>query len=242
MRFGNKRAIVFAALLLLSFATVTPLALADRTPPTPVVPSQCTALPGSLVWSSTPIINVVMTIKNDEDSGFVAYWALDNYQKTIIIWESTSTTPPTFCALVQYAGTWSTFKGALSPQLGTTQTSDGSGHLVGGIVAWFTSADFLASASTKPLKGDIGTFNFGGTKADILKAPGSQSPNPTYVNYLSFYFGDYATLTYNEPAWAFTYTYQFWAHTYTQQDGIGYGNLWVNANGGSFGDILTQSD
>lgn len=234
MRVGNKRAVVLAALLLLSFATIMPLALADRQPPTPAVPNQCTSVVAT-GWTSTPVINVAMQVRNDEDSGLVGYWALDDFQQSNIVWENPTTNPPTFCALLQYSGEWQTFQGALSPETGATQASDGSGPLTGGIVAYFTSSAFLGQKSTKPLTGFIGMFDYGGTRADILKGTyATQTGDTSRVYFLSFYFtgGTAIQQSMNEPAWAFTYT---------QQGGSGYGSMWVNALSGNFGDILTQS-
>ena len=36
-----------------------------------------------------------MAVYNDEDSGFIGYWALDDYVKTIIVWQNPTTTPYT---------------------------------------------------------------------------------------------------------------------------------------------------
>ena len=81
---------------------------------TPVVPTECGGTPST--WSAQPIINVRMSVTNDEDTGFVGYWALDSYQKSIYVWQMPPTGPgATFCALVQYSGLWQTFAGALSP-------------------------------------------------------------------------------------------------------------------------------
>jgi len=220
-------AVVIPTALLLS--AMIPLVLADLPPPAPVIPTQCTAL-FSTGWSTSPVINVRMHVVKDEDSGFVGYWALDDYQKTMIVWEHSST-PKTYCGLVLYRGEWHTFQGALSPQTGAVQPSGGSGDINGGYVATFTGT-FLGGGSSKPLTGFIGTFDFGGTKADILKGSyGNGQTGPTPTSWLGFYFTGVSGFT--QPTWAWTYTHG---------ESAGYGSMWVNAAAGSFGDIITSGE
>jgi hypothetical protein len=198
---------------------------------TPVVPTEC-GTPST--WSAQPIINVRMSVTNDEDSGFDGYWALDNYQKSIYVWQMPPTGPAaTFCALVQYSGLWQTFAGAISPASqptnppGVTQPSDGNGPMSGGYV----SGPFTGVYNpTKPTSGFIGSFDCGGTKADILKGYSNlQTGNPHCPDWTTFYFTGGATFP--EPTWGWIYT---------QGDGVGYGNLWANIASGSFGDIVTS--
>jgi len=239
---SKKLMAVFTISVLASF--VIPMALANSfSAPTPVIPSVCTsAFPSITNWSL--IINGKMTIKNDEDSGFPSYWALDNYQKTFVIWEGTPTaiagTPETFCALQQYIGTFKTFAGALSPQTGVEQPFGATGSEQGAIVYTFTGT-FLgpychasscpAMYSSMPLFGGIGTYNFGGSSTDILKnSYNTQTGDTTYIDYLQFYFSNPSSISSNDLSWAWIYTLG---------SGVGYGNMWVNANGGSFGDIVT---
>jgi hypothetical protein len=177
-----------------------------------------------------------MQVSNDEDTGFVGYWALDNYQKSIVVWETTDLT--TFCALVQYAGTFQTFAGALSPQNGVTELRDGSGGMNGGYAWAFTAT--LLSTPTKPVSGFIGTFNFGGTKKDILLGSYSapQTGNLTPVDWTTFYFSSGSVSTFNPSVWAWTYTLGT-GLGFGRFTKAGYGDMWVNANGGSLGDIVT---
>jgi len=173
-----------------------------------------------------------MHVINDEDSGFIGYWALDSYQKTMVVWEDSGASPNTFCALVQYSGEWHTFRGALSPENGVGEPNDGGGNLNGGYVATFT-ATFLAGGSSKPLTGFVGNFNFGGSQADILLGSynSGQVGAPNKVNWLTFYFTGVSGFT--QPSWAWVYTHG---------DGAGYGSMWVNALSGSFGDIVVSED
>lgn len=194
---------------------------------TPVVPSQCA---GS-GWSVFPTVNVIMRVKNDEDTGFLGYWALDNYQKSIMVWTGPTTSGvTTYCALVQYAGTFATYKGADSPETGVAEPSPGSGMMYGGYVATFTSS--IINRTSLPLIGTIGPYNMGGTKADIqlgtYSAP--QTGDTKTADWVHFYFGSAAVGTFN---------YLTWSWNYPIGSGIGFGNLWVNAGSGSIGDIVT---
>jgi len=218
--------IAIPVVLLLSGAI--PYVVADPPLPAPAPPTQCTSQI-STGWSSQPIINATMHVINDEDSGLVGYWALDDYQKTMTVWENSGTSPAIFCALVQYIGEWHTFQGALSPQNGVAEPNDGSGSFSGGYVAIFT-ATFLANGSSEPLTGSIGNFNYGGTKADILLGSyaGGQTGAPNKVDWSTFYFTGVSGFT--QTAWAWVYIHG---------DGAAYGSMWVNALIGSFGDIVT---
>ena len=60
---------------------------------------------------------------NDEDSGMVGYWALDNYTETVTVWQESSRE---LYAFVYYSGTWTAYAGALSPQVGTPEAQGGS--------------------------------------------------------------------------------------------------------------------
>jgi hypothetical protein len=231
--------ILSVVLVVLSFSMAAPYALGDRhprppPPPSPVIPSACITLLAT-GWSTTPIITVTMQVSNDEDSGNVGYWALDNYQKQIAVWENPTITTPTFCALVTYTGTWKTFAGALSPQNGVPELRGGSGDMNGGYVATFTAT--LMPTPTKPVSGFIGAFNLGGTKADILlKTYSAQTGNTATADWLTFYFTSVTGFAdFTQPIWAWTYTLE----TDGRNTKAGYGDMWVNANGGSFGDIVT---
>ncbi len=166
---------------------------------TTTMPSQCTTTL-TTGWSSTPIINVRMTVRNYEDSGVVGYWALDNFVESSIIWQNNGTAPYTICALDQYSGTWRTFSGALSPQNGVSEPLSGSGRMMGVIVKTFTGT-FLGpycrvtnthtcsgTYSTKPTTGNIGVHNLGGNRSQIVLGNyASQAPfNPT--SFLTHYF------------------------------------------------------
>jgi hypothetical protein len=91
---------------------------------------------------------------------------------------------------------------------------------------------------TKPTSGFIGSFDCGGTKADILKGKYSnlQTGNPHCPDWTTFYFTGGVLTGFAEPTWGWIYT---------QGNGVGYGNLWANLGPGtpastSFGDIVAS--
>jgi len=261
-KLSKKRGIAVVIAIALAATLAIPFALANNTdPPTPIIPSQCTTtLPTG--WSTSPIINAKATVKNVEDSGVVGYWALDDFVESFVIWQNTGTTPNTFCALNQYSGTWATYAGALSPQNGVSEPSDGSGTINGAVIKIFTGTflgPYCSSTttvtttsgtltvtktttnktctgphSTKPLTGSIGTFNLGGTKAQILLGTYAQQKAFSPGSFLPFYFKS-PSIT-NTPVWSWIYTQ---GNYVVYSSGLGYGSMWVNDLSGSFGDIVT---
>lgn len=207
------------------------------------VPAQC----GS-GYTKTPIIDVQYTILNDEDSGNHGYWALDNYQKAIIVWQGNADHIHNFCALVQYLGSGSggwfgptygfqTYAGALSPGFGATELKDGSGSFYGSRVATFTGT-FLDAGSLQVRTGTFGPVDFKGTKADIIAGtPGAQF-NAT--SWLTYYFTGVGG-SYSDIAWSWVYTYNpptsWWG---TPSSTTNYGRMWVDSNSGIYGDIITS--
>ncbi|MCZ7356788.1 MAG: hypothetical protein O8C66_12055 [Candidatus Methanoperedens sp.] len=168
------------------------------------------------------ILDISLKVTNDEDSGNVGYWALDNYNKIVQVWKVPD---GSFYAVVKYDGKWQTFKGALSPGNGSSQLKDASGTFKGGYIAIFNGT---FDPGTRKTKGSIGSFNFSGTKADILLGTygaGQTGITPTF-NYLSAYFtgvGDFA-----QPHWGWTYQYkkQAW-YNYAPVDGGTSGDIVV---------------
>jgi len=177
----------------------------------------------SVPSGSVLVLNIKHHVTNDEDSGNVGYWALDNYEKQIKIWQ---TSPGNFLVVTKYEGTWHTFAGALSPGLGTLQSKDASGCFEGGYVATFSGT---FAPGTHKTHGNIGTFDYGGTKADILKGTygNGQTGDPAHFNYLSTYFTGVPVSgpgSFNEDPWG-------WDYHFGSQ-------LWHNFSTGTTGDIL----
>lgn len=178
-----------------------------------------------------------MNIKNDEDAGPGSwYWALDNYQKSIFIWQSV-TIPTDFCTLVQYSGNWHTFAGALTPgnpanNPTMVEPHDGGGKESAAYVATFTSNGPF-NPSNLATTGHLGNFNFGGTKGDILMGTAGTG-DTSYTSFLALYFGsgNYGSFSYRAATFV-----------YTQGNGLGYGNFWVSSpisNNDNIGDIITK--
>jgi hypothetical protein len=167
------------------------------------------------------VLNISMKITNDEDSGMVGYWALDNFNKTVKVWQSPDSS---FYAIVKYEGNWQTFAGALSPGNGTVQPRDGWGTVEGGYVAVFTATTFTKG------HGYVGKFDFGGTKADILLGTygaGQTGSTPNY-DWLGTYFPDAAGFTQTHWGWTYEYQNQKWYN-------------YAEADGGNSGDIITSA-
>ncbi len=164
---------------------------------------------------SVLVLNITHKVTNDEDSGNVGYWALDSYNKHVQVWQVPD---GSFYAIARYAGTWQTFAGALSPGTGFPQ-SDASGTFEGGYVATFTATGFTSAF------GNIGTKDYGGTKADVLLGTyGAGQTGPTTpFSFLSAYFTGAASFTY--VSWGWTYHYR--------------SQTWNNFDYGTTGDIVT---
>lgn len=170
---------------------------------------------GSVPTGSKLVINITYKVTNDEDSGNVGYWALDNYNKQVQVWQVPD---GSFYAVARYDGKWQTFAGALSPGAGVKEGSDAKGTFQGGYTATFTAT------SCTPTTGNIGSYDFGGTKADILLGTygaGQTGSTPSF-SYLSYCTG---VAGFTQPHWGWTYHYR-------SQD-------WNNYDYGTTGDIVT---
>jgi len=175
------------------------------------------------------VLNIEHKVVNDEDSGMVGYWALDNYNKQVKVWKLLD---GTFYAKASYEGKWQTFAGARSPGLGVVQSKDASGEFKGGYTATFKGT---FTPGTHKTHGDIGKFDYGGTKADILKGKydpdgildtlifaDDQTGPTTPFSFLSTYFTGVSGFT--QPHWGWTYKYK--------------NQKWVNFDVATTGDIV----
>jgi hypothetical protein len=143
---------------LLLLAAVAAPALADgagSSPPPPPAGSQL-------------VMNAAERYTNWEDGGNVGYWALLGAAQTVRVWQ---VSPGSFYLITRYLGTWTTYPGVPSPNCSTdtgpsfglpVATSRGSGTWCG-----WVAYSFDATAYT-PKFGYLGTFDDGGTKADVL--------------------------------------------------------------------------
>ncbi|MDV3243919.1 MAG: hypothetical protein LYZ66_01940 [Nitrososphaerales archaeon] len=165
---------------------------------------------------STLVLDLTYHVINDEDSGFVGYWALDHYTKHVQVW---NTGGENHYAFIAYDGGYKTFAGALSPQNGVTETRDIAGNFNG-----FLEFTFTATSNT-PFSGNIPTKDYGGTVSDLLLGSyGNGQTGPTNVfAWTSVYFTGFG----GEVVLNFAFYYYM-------------GNTlgWTNAASGSSGDIV----
>jgi len=168
------------------------------------------------------VLNIVHKVTNDEDSGNLGYWALDNYNRHIQVWQD-PTEPTMFYAVARYDGKWKTFAGALSPGAGVEQSKDAFGTFHGGYLATFTATGIVTEPDYKQF-GNIETFDYGGTKEDVLLGTygnGQTGVTPPF-NWLSTYFEGVSEFT--QPRWGWTYQYR--------------SQTWNNFDYATTGDIL----
>lgn len=170
-----------------------------------VNPGQCDGASGKLV------ITITHTVMNDGDSGVTRYWAYDNYNKHIQVWQVDTNT---FCAVVQYEGSFITTAGD-SPE------NTDLGGIAAGIKGTFEGgykATIIGTLNPSPLyrtRGNIGTFDYGWDGH-----PGHGAHNP--FSWVGTYFTSVSS-----------FSYDWWGWVY---HGGGNGT-WVNAVTGNQGDI-----
>ncbi len=207
-----KRILLTLALCLVVVGLMAAPALAAA-PPEPSAGSFVNA--GDVPPGSKLVLNITYKVTNDEDSGNVGYWALDSYNKSLQVWQVPD---GTFYAVAKYTGKWQTFAGALSPGVGTAFTKDGQGTFEGGYVGTFDAASFTSAF------GNIGTFDLGGTKADVILGTygAGQTGITTPFNAISNYFPGYSNFIWVN--WGWTYKYQ--------------NQRWNNFDYGTTGDIV----
>lgn len=212
-----KLAVVMAISSVMLLSLIAPVGMANAAPTK--TSSASFVNNGDVPTGSKLILNINYKVTNDEDSGNVGYWALDNYNKNLKVWQVPD---GSFYAVVRYNGNWNTFAGALSPGLGIAESKDASGTFQGGYVATFTGT---FNHGTLKTNGNIGTFDFSGTKADILKGTyGAGQTGPTTVyDWESAYFTGGSSI--NDLNWGWTYHYK-------SQD-------WNNFATGTTGDIVS---
>jgi len=197
----------FAGLIVASLivAVMLPAGMALAAPPHPSAGSFVNA--GGVPGGSTLVLNINFKVTNDEDSGNVGYWALDNYNKRVQVWQAPD---GSFYVVTGYAGRWQTFEGALSPGAGVAQGSDATGTFEGGYTATFT-ADGLVATPVYKIKGDIGSFDYGGTEADVLLGIYlNQTGVPNSFDWISAYFENADNFAYVNWGWTYHYRSQRW--------------------------------
>jgi hypothetical protein len=169
------------------------------------------------------VMNVTYTVTDDEASGNVGRWALEDYTRHVQVWRMPD---GSFSWASQFEGKWTTFPGALSPGAGVPQAADGSGKFEGVLNGTFTSSSYI------PVCGYLGRHDYGGTKADILLGTydGQTGATPSFS--LDPYFPGAAAA--NWSSWittAFSFTYRYKHQTF----------VWDGSTGTGAGEILTTS-
>jgi hypothetical protein len=161
-------------------------------------PAQC---------GGTLVISAFEGVRNDADSGFASYWAFDNYVRNINVWRGAD---GTYCAIVGYAGTFTSVAGP-SPMGTGTVAAGVRGVMYGG----YRTTRFTATPLATPLwptRGYVGTVDY---QCDL-------SGNcPGRIDWASQYF---AGADFGLAWWGWEYR-------------AGTHGTWINAIGGSSGDI-----
>lgn len=160
--------------------------------------------------SGTLVINVTLAVTNDADSGVASYWAYDNYQKQVQVWQ---TAPGSFCVISRYEGQFTTVA-TNSPGGTGTVSADHAGTMTGGYQ--YTFDGVLNTSPAYPTTGYIGSFDYAwdGTQAG--------AGSLTLFSWVSTYFSTTSNWEYN-----------FWGWVY-QGGSCG---TWYNTSLGTSGDI-----
>jgi hypothetical protein len=182
------------------------------------------------------LINITEKVVNDGDSGQAGnYWALDAFTRTIKVWNLGS---DSYCAVVNYNGTFAAQAGQKSP--GTTTTTGGTltgdevGTIKGGYVAQITGPLDVTDPGNWPL---VGKVNLGNpVDYQCLIANDGSENCPGFVDWTTKYFDTgNANFTFGENPWGWTYV----GHDKsTAPDAGAADGVWHNAITGNSGDIL----
>ncbi|MEM0129700.1 MAG: hypothetical protein QXG65_06040, partial [Thermoplasmata archaeon] len=183
--------------------TMKALPYVDPLPGIPLV-----AVPQPAAGSSL-VVDPIVYVTNDVDSGDYAYWAIDNYTLSFEIWKNPN---GTFFYDLSYLGTATTYAGVVSPgaevlqggTAGTAYVTYFSGYVAGWVTGTF--------APSRPTSGFLGVFDYGGSSANLgtstTSYSGSPPPNP--VNWIGQYFAGTPTYTANPFALVYFYHGQVW--------------------------------
>lgn len=166
---------------------------------------------GSAFTNHPPVINITHEVRNDVDSRVNGgVWAVDNYKRTIKVWDQTIPFPPfkLYCAKAEYDGLFTTVGGE-SPQGSDSNLEVGiTGSLNGGFLTTvFTGT--LNPTPSKPTSGNLGVTNYRCKASD----PGDHSSCTNLWVWQTTYFTSTTGLDYD-----------FWGWTY---DGDEHG-IWTN--------------
>lgn len=191
------------------------------------------------------VIDAIEKVANDADSGQTNYWALDQYTRTIKVWNVGS---DSWCAVVTYKGTFQAVAGQQSPGTSLNPPSGGilsgyeTGPMNGAIEDLITGPLDISNPSMWPV---IGKVN-GGNPVDYNCTgftPGTYNiscPGGADLDWVAAYFDQSAqNYSFNTTAYSFKYVGHNGpgsAHP-GASDGV-----WIDANTGDSGDILDTSN
>jgi len=155
------------------------------------------------------VINVNEKVVKTVDSGLSGYWAFDDINRHIQVWQNSTNE---FCALVQNEGKFDAQVGATSPgDKAQELTGNEDGSFRGGYRAKITG--ILKASPNWPTKGNVGTTTY---NCDL------SASCPGYVNWIDQYFGP-----------GYVFSYEWWGWTYRYKN-----NTWVNSSDGNSGDLI----
>ena len=200
-----KKPLLVAAVAALTAAMLLP-AIASAAPPH-LGQNWGSYVNASTCAGGTPVIDITYSVTNDSDSGSAGdWWALDNYQKLVQVWQESD---GTYCAVVHYAGQFTTLAGQESPGKTVPSLPGGfTGTMAGGYTATFSGS--LNPSPGYPTSGYIGAFNLGG---GILG-------DTTSFGWVSTYFT--STNGFAQPTWGWVYqggSCGTWYNTYLSTTG-----------------------
>ena len=160
-------------------------------------------------------INITHHVTNDADSGVTRFWAFDDYNRHIQVWEVGigGDGGTLFCAVVRYQGAWTTTAGNSPGNTDPNITAGIEGTFEGGYRAAILGT-LKATPDYRP-RGNIGTFDYGW---DGISATGPATP----FDWTAAYFD-----IVND------FTLEWWGWVYHG----GSNSTWSNSITGNAGDI-----
>ena len=167
---------------------------------------------GSCDTTGSPVVNVTHKVVNSVDSGLAGYWASEDYNRRIQLWDQGE---GVYCAVVSYQGHFTGVAGQQSPGNAEPLDGDEGGAFEGGYRMTITGV--LSAAPAWPIRGQIGAIDYECTVpvGFVVSCPGQ-------VNWIDQYFES-----------GYARKYEWWGWIY---HGGRYGT-WVNSSDGNSGDI-----
>lgn len=181
------------------------------------------AAPPSLNWGTevnagecettgSPVVNVTHKVLNSVDSGLAGYWASEDYNKRIQLWDQGD---GVYCAVVSYEGHFTGVAGQQSPYNTEPLDGDENGAFQGGYRG-IISGNLLAKP-TWSTRGRVSTVDY-----ECTSPVGFKVDCPGSVNWVDQYF---------QPGYKFSYDWWGWIYH------GGRHGTWVNSSDGNAGDI-----